>query len=235
MKKRKNRTKFKWGYPALALVSGAVGVCLLAFNNQSLEALAVTIGSIVALAGVVFGVNALSMKERGGKFALYIVMAVAFLVSGIATIITKSTVMNLIVGIFGLVLILDGGYKFETTAKSKRYRAAGWWIMLALSVALIAGGYIAVRRLTVDWSGTVYVLGALFIIDAVANLLSAFYLGYAEKRESAELREKIIEDIKREEEERIKKEEKKKEKKFSFFGRKKRKSEKNETEAAIEE
>ena len=143
--------------------------------------------------------------------------------------------MNLIVGIFGLVLILDGGYKFETTTKSKRYRAAGWWIMLALSVALIAGGYIAVRRLTVDWSGTVYVLGALFIIDAVANLLSAFYLGYAEKRESAELREKIIEDIKREEEERIKKEEKKKEKKFSFFGRKKRKSEKNETEAATEE
>ena len=221
MKKQKIKTKFKWGYPALALVSGAVGVCLLVLNNQSLEALAVTIGSIVALAGVVFGVNALSMKERGGKFALYIVMAVAFLVSGIATIITKTTIMDLIVGIFGLILILDGGYKFETTAKSKRYRAAGWWIMLALSVALIGGGYIAVRRLTVGWSGTVYVLGALFIIDAIANLLSAFYLGYAEKRESAELREKIIEDIKREEEERAKNE--KKEKKFSFFRKKSKK------------
>ena len=221
MKKQKIKTKFKWGYPALALVSGAVGVCLLVLNNQSLEALAVTIGSIVALAGVVFGANALTMKERGGKFALYIVMAVAFLVSGIATIITKTTIMDLIVGIFGLILILDGGYKFETTAKSKRYRAAGWWIMLALSVALIGGGYIAVIRLTVGWSGTVYVLGALFIIDAIANLLSAFYLGYAEKRESAELREKIIEDIKREEEERAKNE--KKEKKFSFFRKKSKK------------
>lgn len=213
------KTKFKWGYIALSLITAVIGICLLAFNNQSLEALAVTIGVIVALTGPLFALNAFSKKERGGRFAVFMVLAVALLVSGITTIITKTTAMNVIVGIFGLVLILDGGYKFETTAISKRYRAAGWWIMLTLSLTLIVGGYLTVRRLTVEWSGTVYVLGALFIVDAIANLLSAFYLGYSERKNAEELRESIIEEIRREEEERLKKEEKKK-RKFSFFKKK---------------
>ena len=223
---------FKWGYLALMLVSAVIGVCLLAFNNKSLEALAVTIGVIVALTGALFALNAFSKKERGGRFAVFMVLAVALLVSGITTIITKTTAMNVIVGIFGLVLILDGGYKFETTAISKRYRAAGWWIMLAIALALIVGGYMTVRRLTVDWSGTVYILGALFMIDALANLLSAFYLGYSERKNIEELRASIIEDIKREEEKR--KKESKKNWKFPFFGKKKAEDEKEEPEVDAE-
>ena len=226
----KKKMTFKWGYLALMLVSAAIGICLLAFNNKSLEALAVTIGVIVALTGALFALNAFSKKERGGRFAVFMVLAVALLVSGITTIITKTTAMNVIVGIFGLVLILDGGYKFETTAISKRYRAAGWWIMLAIALTLIVGGYLTVRRLTVEWSGTVYVLGALFMIDALANLLSAFYIGYSERKNIEELRASIIEDIKREEEERLKKEKKKK-RKFSFF-KKKSKSESPDEQTA---
>lgn len=240
MKKTKNKPNFKWGYPALALITGTIGVCLLAFNNKSLEALAITIGAIVTLAGIITALNALTKRERGGKFAFSIALAVALLVSGITTMITKTAAMNVIVGIFGLLLILDGGYKFETTAKSKRHRAAGWWIMLLLSVSLIAGGYIAVREMTVEWSGTVYALGALFIIDAIANLLSGFYLGFAQRRDNEIMREQIIAEIRKEEEARLKEEEKarkkreKKAKPFSFFG-KKRKSENPEADGQATE
>ena len=233
-KEKKEKVKFKWGYIALMTVSAVIGVCLLAFNNKSLEALATAIGFIVALAGVVVAVDAFSKKDRGSKFGFSIALAVALLVSGITTIITKTTAMNVIVGIFGLVLILDGGYKFETTATSKRYRAAGWWIMLVLSVTLIGGGYLTVRRFSVEWSGTVYILGALFLVDAIANLLSAFYLGYAERKSNEELRSRIIEEIKREEEEKRKKESKKKWK-FSFFDKKKKADDaKEELEADAE-
>ena len=102
----------------------------------------------------------------------------------------------------------------------------GFWESVPLwAVTLIGGGYLTVRRFTVEWTGTVYVLGSLFIIDAIANLLSAFYLGYAERKSTEELRASIIEEIRREEEERLKKERKKGKFSFSLFGKKKTKEE----------
>ncbi len=214
MKKKVKKAPFKWGYIALMLISALVGICFFAFNNQSLNVLAIVIGAIVTLAGVLFAFAALVNKERGWSFGFKIAISVAMLICGIVTMIARTTAINIIIGVFGLVLIMDGSFKLQTTVFAKRYKVAGWWVMLVTSLLLIGGSYIVIRYLTIDWEGTVFVLGALFIIDAFANFLSAFVISGSEKRAEQEIADKIAEEAAKEQEAENKKKEKRMRKKL---------------------
>ena len=60
--------KFKWGYIFLALITAAIGICFLAFGNDSLNTLAIVIGVVIIVGAIVLAVSALAAKERGFAF-----------------------------------------------------------------------------------------------------------------------------------------------------------------------
>ena len=172
---------FKWGYILLAVICAATGVCMFAYNNTSLTALAITVGVVMILASIILAVLSFSDRSRGLVFGFRIALSVIMLVTGIVALVSKDSTIDVLVGIFGLLFIMDGSYKFHTSAISHRYRKVFWWVLLLLSAILIGGGFITVRFLTIEYPITVYVLGSLFVTDAIANLISAFYAGLDEK------------------------------------------------------
>lgn len=166
--------EFKWGYILLALISGAVGTCLFVYNNTSIGALAIAIGVTVILASILLAVLAFADRSRGFMFGVKVSLAVIMLISGVVAIVATERTMYELVGLFGLVFIMDGAYKMLTSAMSRRYRFWFWWLLLIASILLLAGGYVTVRYLTLESPITVYMLGSLFVIDAIANLFCAF-------------------------------------------------------------
>ena len=68
---------------------------------------------------------------------------------------------------------------------SKRYAVPLWWIILVISVATIFGGYFLLEK-ELDVSDASIILGAVFIADAVANLLSAMFISAYEHRQQKE-------------------------------------------------
>lgn len=165
---------FKWGNILLGTLGALIAACMFMYNNASLVWLAITIGIIVVISATVLAAIAFSEKSRGFAFGIRIAISVALLITGIVTIITTDSTIDVLVGIFGLVIIMDGAYKFQTAALKRRYHAVFWWVLLTLSVFLIGGGYATVRYLTVEYTATVYLLGSLFTIDAAANFIAAF-------------------------------------------------------------
>ena len=165
---------FRWGNILLGILGAVIGTCLFVYNNTSLVWLAITIGIIVTISAIVLCAIAFSDRSRGFAFGMRVALSVALLVTGIVTIIVTDSTIDVLVGVFGLVIIMDGAYKFQTAAINRKYHAAMWWVLLALSVLLIGGGYATVRYLTIQYSATVYLLGALFAIDSVANFVTAF-------------------------------------------------------------
>ena len=182
--------EFKWGYIFLAVLTAAISVCLFVFNNDSLDTLAITIGATVTVSAVILAALTLADKERGFRFGIKIALSVAMLICGISSMIARASVIDIIIGIFGLIIIIDGAFKFNTTALSKRTRAAFWYVLLALSATLIAGGYVTVRYLHHDNAISVYILGLLFLVDSIANFLSAFFLAHIDKVTEKEIIEK---------------------------------------------
>lgn len=186
---------FRWGYVLIAFVSAVISACFLIFNNASLNALAVSIGIAVILGAIVLAFFALASTARGFSFGTKIVFSVAMLVAGLVAIIARDTTVNEMIGIFSLVMIIDGTNKLHTAALSKKFGLWSWLFIMVLAVILIAGGYCTLRWFTIESSATVYILGSLFAIDSVANFFSAFYIGAYERQSEKQTKEKIYQEI----------------------------------------
>ena len=115
----KKLSEFGWGYILMALLTTAIGVCFFAFKD-SLSYLALAVGILVILLAAFLGLLALADKSRGASFFFKLVFAVVTLAAGVTTLIARDTAISVIIGIFGLVLIMDGSFKFHTAAMSKK-------------------------------------------------------------------------------------------------------------------
>ena len=192
---------FKWGYVLISAFLCAVGICLISFNDV-LKNVAIAIGVVLVLFAIVYGTIVLAGKDRGVTFAFKIIFAAICLVAGTVVAILHSATVAIMISVFSLLLIIDGAFKLQTAIMSKRYSVALWWVILSLSVAVIVGAYFLIKaEVNADRIATVSIwLGITILVDALANLLSAFYITIYEKRQHTEIRGEIIaEELKGEE------------------------------------
>ena len=180
----------KWGYIILGLMLAAVGACFISFND-ALVGLAITIGSILAVFGIVFGVLTIAKKDRGVRFALKITLAIICLVAGVTTAIFNEKAVSVMVSVFSLLLIVDGSFKLNTAAMSKRYSVGGWWVMLVTSVLIILSAFILVEVGPADAIAKTVWLGVTIALDGLSNLFSAYWTYRNDKAEKSELRAEI--------------------------------------------
>ena len=116
---------FAWGYVILFAILVAIGALCICFHN-TLPYVAFGIGAIIALFGVIYGVLALASKDRGAKFAFKITVAVCSIVAGVVTMIFSKDAVDILTALMGLFLIIDGSFKLQSAAISKRYKSVGW-------------------------------------------------------------------------------------------------------------
>ena len=159
------------GYIFVATVAAVIGICFFSYGNKSLDTLALTIGIIVAAAGVLFAAFTIADKNRGFVFGVKIVVAIAMLVSGVATIITREHVIGILINFIGLFIIIDGSFKFNAAANARRKRTPVFWVLLVCSAALITLGFLSIAYIK-----SVYILGVAMITEAFINIVSAFYI-----------------------------------------------------------
>lgn len=190
---------FRWGYILIGLLAAAVGLCFLIWN-ETLKYLAIAIGVVTAVFGIVYFIINLAAKGRGGKFAFRTVIAVCCIVSGIITAIFNTGAVSVLVSLISLFLIIDGSFKLHTTAMSRRYHLLLWWFILVPAVLTITGAFFTLRLSdcinadNADNMKTVSILiGITMLIDALGNLLSAFYISKYEKNMAKEVSEEVAE------------------------------------------
>ncbi len=182
----KKLKSIKWGYILIGLTLIAIGVLFIAFSN-ALDYLAIAIGIVQLVFGIIYVALAISRTDRGVSFYFNIVFAATAIISGATTLIARANSIDIIASLISLLLILDAGFKFHTAAMSKRYNKFGWWFILALSALTAAGGYWMLKFTPSDILGISILLGITLAIDGVSNIFSAFYLASCEKSEEARI------------------------------------------------
>lgn len=187
--------EFKWGYILMAVLLLAIGLCFVLFGGASLDTAAIAVGAVVVIISVVFAFTAFADKSRGASFFIKITVSIVLLVCGVASIIARNGAIEAIIATLGLIIIMDGAFKLNTAAVSSRNRVWIWWLLLVISVILIAGGFITVRYLRADTENVAIYLGALLLLDGVANVLSPFMLGSIERHDKSALRQSIIDEL----------------------------------------
>ncbi|MBQ2737687.1 MAG: DUF308 domain-containing protein [Clostridia bacterium] len=189
---------FRWGYILLFLAMAAVGACFLMFY-ETLPTLALVIGIILIIYGIFSAVIAISDKKRGGRYASRIIISVICIICGTVTAVLRENSVNILSSLIGLFLVIDGSFKINTAAMSRRYKLLSWWLMVIPASLVILGGFLSLKfgdiftGLDSDdamrWLSAI--IGVTMIVDAIGNLLSAFYVGGFEKKLVREIRHEI--------------------------------------------
>lgn len=171
---------FAWGYVILFAILTAIGILCICFHG-TLPYVALGIGIVITLYGIIYGVLAIASKERGPKFAFRITIAICSIIAGVITMVFCKKAINVLTALMGLFLIIDGSFKLQSAALSKRYKSVGWWILLVPSLISIIGGFFITRYESNGTDDSVALisvsLGIILIIDALSNFLTAFLSG----------------------------------------------------------
>lgn len=168
--------KFPWGYILIGLLLLLVGISFIAFSSADmLSILAIVIGIITAIFGIAYGALTLANHDRGVKFVFRIVISVACIIAGLVAIIVRNDAVSAIVNVVCILLLVDGSFKLQTAIISRRYRAAGWWIMLVLSITVIITAFLMTKYGLEDKSLTSILLGLIIIGDGVSNIVASFF------------------------------------------------------------
>ena len=173
--------EFKWGYILLAMLFTLVGVLFIAFQG-ALTYLAVALGIILLIFGIVYAVLTISNTDRGVNFFFKIVFAVTAIICAIIVLVMRASAVDTISSVMALLLIIDASFKLHTAAMSKRYALFGWWFMIIVSTLTVIGGFTTIKYIRPDDPALPIVLGLTLIIDAVGNFFSAFFVSGYEKR-----------------------------------------------------
>ena len=172
----------RWGYVLLGVLIIAIGVLFLCFNN-SLTVLSLTMGIIMTLYGIVYGVFALARRERSVGFAMKIVISVISIACGVVTMVFHKEAAFVIANIFCLLLIVDGSFKLQTSILSKRHNLIFWWIMLAMSLLIIIPAFLVTKYASASPETLAIWVGLIMLVDGLSNILSTIFTAINDKRE----------------------------------------------------
>ena len=180
-----DKHSFKWGYLLIAITLSAIGICLISLHDM-LKALAISIGIILIITGAAVAVVAIAKRSRGFGFAVRIFYAAMLVIGGTVTAIFNGSAAEILIALLALMLIIDASFKLHTAAMSKRFSLPLWWINLSLALLVIAGSFVMIKFPPEGLATASVILGIILIADAVANLLSAFYVSAYESRQYGE-------------------------------------------------
>ena len=193
--------KFAWGYLLLGLVIISVGLCFIIFNN-ALNYLAIAVGAICTVTGIVFGAVTLARFERNFNFAIKTIFALVCILCGTVTMLLNDLSVGIIIDVIILLLIVDGSFKVYNAITSKRFSVFGWWIMLTLALIQIITVYIFSMMMGEASRLVTIVIGLEVLFDGVLNVLTTFFFGATNKKMLKVCAEQFAE-MEREKEERL--------------------------------
>ena len=133
--------KFGWGYLFIGALLITVGVLFISAQD-AYETMAIIMGCILAAVGIGFIVYTLLDGNRGLKFGVRMSVSVIAIICGIVTMVVRSNAIAVIANILFLFLIIDGAFKLQLSTVSRRLSYYGWWIVTALSIAIIITAFL---------------------------------------------------------------------------------------------
>lgn len=177
-KKKRSAVVEFWVYTILYFL---LGLLFLIFHQQVTLVVCYLLGAALLLAGVVQVVSYLVNRQEttlSDRFALCLGVLVG--VGGGVILAMPGLLSGVINWLFGIVLMVDGIIKLKTALEA-RESSTGWWLSLIFALAAFLLG-VSLIFMPVDQSALTIFTGIFFMIVAVLNGVSFFYIRKTAKK-----------------------------------------------------
>lgn len=183
--------KISWASVVFALLELSLGICLIALPNQTLLTFCYFLFSLVIVAGACSIVNYFFFGfEPFGflKGVAEIVIGVACL--PLANVLAEPRVFSVLVGV---VMLLSGLFKMQTSMDARRAFAKEWWLYLVYGGLLVVLSIIMLCYPFESQNVFLIFMGALLSADAVCDIVVAIVVNAKIGKVKREIKKEINE------------------------------------------
>ena len=164
--------KLKRSWIMTSIIFMFIGVVMLISPERYLNMLMAALGYILLIFSTVLELDFLTSKKVLINY-IYLSGALLIGVVGLVILIYREDVLRVLGLLFGVVLVLEGlNELFNTWMYARRAQRKGWWILIILSLLLIASGIIILANPWWDTPGALMnVIGAMMLFTSAVGIV----------------------------------------------------------------
>lgn len=167
--------KIKWAYITVSVFMIILGILLIIFPKISALTLCCVIGTLITLFGIVKLIGYFSKDLYQLAFQFDLAFGILALIAGILILIHPVNVIKMIPVILGVIILVDGVFKLQTTYDAKRFGLLYWWWILILAIVTSVCGLFLIVDPFKGAISLMALMGITLTVDGIQNLCIATY------------------------------------------------------------
>lgn len=164
-----------------------IGLLFAIFPSVATTVFCYLIGAMLLAGGIFKIVEYFKNKNIEVFGSLGLVIGTLLSVVGIVFIVNPTILIELIITVIAVIIIADGVLKIQYAVNLARVNARGWWVFLALGIALSVVGIIAMLSPLEVSNAIMMAAGIVLIIDGVIDIVTVIYASKALKNFNDEI------------------------------------------------
>ncbi len=161
-------------YIACSVVLCITGLLVICWPAMTAQVLCVVLGGVSLVYGTekILGYFSRDLYHLAFQFDLALGIFVALI--GLVLLMRTGRVLEVVSFIVGLLVVVEGVFKIQTSVEALRFGLRGWWIILG---GAIASAGLGLLLLFDPFEGEVLMtfMGIALLIDGLQNLFNALY------------------------------------------------------------
>ena len=155
----------KNGYIIMSVLFMVLGACLIIWPDCSMAVFCTAVGIMLIVYGLI--------KILAFQFDL--AFGVLLAAVGIIIIVRRNVVVNLIFGIFGLLILADALFKIQMSIDAKKFGLNLWWRILLVAILTGVLGFLLLIRPFEAAEIMMILVGVSVLFEGILNLCVAIY------------------------------------------------------------
>ena len=163
------------GYIVIAVVFCALGIFLMAVPEKAVKIICVLAGILFIADGIIKIIGYFSRDFYCLAFQFDLAFGVLLAAVGIIIIVRRNVVVNLIFGIFGLLILADALFKIQMSIDAKKFGLNLWWRILLVAILTGVLGFLLLIRPFETAEIMMILVGVSVLFEGILNLCVAIY------------------------------------------------------------
>lgn len=165
----------KNGYIVMSVLFMILGVCLIIWPDCSMAVFCTAVGIMLIVYGLIKIFGYFSRDVYCLAFQFDLAFGVLLVAVGVIIIVRRNVVVNLIFGIFGILILADALFKIQMSVDAKKFGLSLWWRIMLVAILTGILGFLLLIRPFAAAEVMMILVGISILFEGILNLCVAIY------------------------------------------------------------
>lgn len=165
----------KNAYIVMSILFVALGACLIIWPDCSMAVFCTAVGIMLIVYGLIKILGYFSRDFYCLAFQFDLAFGVLLAAVGIIIIVRRDVVLNLIFGIFGILILADALFKIQISIDAKKFGLNLWWRILLVAILTGTLGFMLLIRPFEAAEVMMILVGVSILFEGILNLCVVVY------------------------------------------------------------